>query len=112
MESYNIRLENMENMEKMENIKQKNKNTMFMTQNTLFMTQNTLIVNQMTQNTLFTAFIASVEKSKHARLENMILGQLKIGEHQVTCRALHHSRMYHLICGGISGICVACRILV
>ena len=63
VESCNPRLENMENRETMENIKQKNKNTMFMTQNTLSMTQNTLFVNQMTQNTLFTAFIASVEKS-------------------------------------------------
>ena len=24
----------------------------------------------------------------------------------------HHSNMYHMICGGISGICVDCRILV
>ena len=30
--------------------------------NTLFMTQNTLFVNQMTQNTLFLAFMATVEK--------------------------------------------------
>ena len=59
-----------------------------MIQNTLSMTQNNLFVNQMTQNTLFTAFIATEEKSKHTRLENMILGQLKIGEHQAKCRAL------------------------
>ena len=34
-----------------------------MIQNTAFVTQNTLFVNQMTQNTIFTAFIATVEKS-------------------------------------------------
>ena len=38
----------------------------------------------MTQNT-FTAFR---EKNHHARLDNVILGQLKMGEHQVKFRAL------------------------
>ena len=41
---------------------------------------NTLFVNQMIQ----TAFIATFKKSWH----NMILGQLKIGEHQATWRGL------------------------
>ena len=53
----------MENMEKMESINQMRQNTLYMIRNTVFMTQNTLFVNQMTQNTLFTAFIATVEKS-------------------------------------------------
>ena len=34
--------------------------------NTLFMTQNTLFVNQMTKNTLFWAFTATVEKITYA----------------------------------------------
>ena len=51
------------NMEKMESINQMRQNTLYMIRNTVFMTQNTLFVNQMTQNTLFTAFIATFEKS-------------------------------------------------
>ena len=35
-----------------------------------------------------TAFIATFEKSWQTRLENMILGQLKIGERQANCRGL------------------------
>ena len=46
------------------------------------MTQNTVFVSQITQNTPFPTFMATVEKSKHLCLENMILGQLKMGEHQ------------------------------
>ena len=52
----------MENMEKMESINQIRQNTLYMIRNTVFMTQNTLFVNQMTQNTLFAAFIATFEK--------------------------------------------------
>ena len=56
-----------------------------MIQNTQFMTQNTVFVSQITQNTPFTTFMATVDKSKHLCLENMLLGQLKMGEHQAKC---------------------------
>ena len=36
------------------------------------------------KHTFFTAFFATVEKSLYARLENMNLGQIKIGEYQAT----------------------------
>ena len=51
----------------------------------LFLTVNTLFVNQITQNTLFTAFMVTDTDSWHNHnLDNMILGQLKIGERQAT----------------------------
>ena len=49
------------------------------------MTQNTVFVSQITQNTPFPTIMATVEKSKQLCLENMILGQLKIGKHQAKC---------------------------
>ena len=49
------------------------------------MTQNTVFVSQITQNTPFPTFMATVAKSKHLYLENMILGQLKVVEHQAKC---------------------------
>ena len=39
-------------------------------------------------HTLFTALIRRLKKSWHARLENIILGQLRIGEQQMTSAAL------------------------
>ena len=59
-------------------------NTKLMVQSTLFVTENTLFVNQITQNTLFTAFMVTVTDSwQNHNLDNMmILGQLKIGENQ------------------------------
>ena len=50
------------------------------------MTQNTPFVNQMTQNTLFYGHKATVDKI--LTLENIIQGQLKLGEHQANCRAM------------------------
>ena len=32
--------------------------------------------------------MATVKKSQHTHLKNMILGQLKMGEHQAKCRTL------------------------
>ena len=43
-------------------------------------------INQMTLS--FTAFMATVKKSAHTSLDNMILGQLKMGEHQAKYSAL------------------------
>ena len=56
MGKHGASLKIMENMEKMENIKQ-------ITWNILIMIQDTLFVKQMTHNTLFTAFMVTVEKS-------------------------------------------------
>ena len=73
-------------MEKTENI---NQMTLFVIQNTLFVTQNTANVNQMTQNIQFYCIYGDGKKIiTCTRLENMILGQLKIGEDQAKCRAL------------------------
>ena len=47
----------------MVNFNQMTSNTLFMTQNTLFVTQNIIFVNQIAQNVLFTAFMATFEKS-------------------------------------------------
>ena len=52
----------------------------------------------MTQNTLFTAFIATVEYITYA------LGEHDPGSAQdwrtsSDMRSLHHSKMYHMICG-------------
>ena len=49
---------------------------LFVTQRAIFVTQNTLIFNQMTQTFNFGAFMATV------------MGHLKMGEHQVKCKAL------------------------
>ena len=40
------------------------------------------------KNYNFMASIVTVEKNHNIRLENMILGQLKIGERQATCGGL------------------------
>ena len=54
-----VSCENMENIEDTENMK----NIFLVTLNTLLVIQNALFVNQMTQNPLFAAFMATVEKS-------------------------------------------------
>ena len=46
----------------------------------------------------FTAFLATTEKSPHMRLENMILGQLRMGEHEVKCRALTTQLINAMLC--------------
>ena len=77
-------------------------NTKLMVQSTLFVTENTLFVNQITQNTLLTAFMVTVTDGWQIHnLDNMILGQLKIGERQatfggvltITCASPHPPRM-------------------
>ena len=66
-------------------------NTKLMVQSTLFVTENTLFVNQITQNTLFTAFMVTVTDGWQIHnLDNMILGQLKIGERQATAQWYVH----------------------
>ena len=51
----------------------------------LFITQkNSIYQPDNPKHTFFTAFFATVEKSLYARLENMNLGQIKIGEYQAT----------------------------
>ena len=59
-----------------------------MIHNTLFLTQNTLFVNQMTQDTLF----YGIYGDKQTSLENMTLGQLKMGENQAKSRALQSGK--------------------
>ena len=102
-------LENPENKEKVENNNQMTKNTLlmiqktlfvtqkalFVTQKAIFVTQNTLIFNPMTQTSNLMALMATAEKSCHTWLENTILGQLKVEEHQAKCRALLRKFFYH-----------------
>ena len=68
-------------MEKTENI---NQMTLFVIQNTLFVTQNTANVNIQ----FYCIYGDGKKIIAYTRLENMILGQLKIGEDQAKCRAL------------------------
>ena len=76
---------NTETMDKMENINLITWNIRFMIRNTLFVAQNTLFVNQLTQNTLFYSIFGDNWKiNTYMRLENTILDQIKMGEHQVS----------------------------
>ena len=61
-----------------------------MIRNTLFVTQTTLFVNQMTQDTLF----YDIYGDGHTSLENMILGQFKMGENQAKCRTLQSGKPF------------------
>ena len=50
----------------------------------MFVTQNSLFVNHTTQKTI----LRHLSRRSCTRLENMILGQLKIGERQAFCGGL------------------------
>ena len=94
-------MENMENtsrkkMEKMENINQMTKKSLFKTKNTLFVAHSTLFSHQMTQTLYFTAFMSTVKKKYHMRLENMLLGQLKMGERPCVFTMPMQSLSFHV----------------
>ena len=68
-----------------------------MISDTLFMIQNTLYVYHMASK--HTLFYGIYGDSWTTRLENMILGQLKIGERQAICRGLvsGHAVSQHIL---------------
>ena len=72
---------------KLENVNQmKSKHTIHdLIKNTLFVTQNTLFVNQMTKKNSILRHLWWRLKNQQTCLENMILGQLKMGEHEAKC---------------------------
>ena len=49
-------------------------------------------------HSLLQHFWRQLKKSPHMRLENMILGQLRMGEHEVKCRALTTQLINAMLC--------------
>ena len=67
-------------------------NTLLMILNTLRTTQNMLFFFRLepddSKHSILPHLSRRLKKSGHTLLENIILGQLKMGEHQVKCGAL------------------------
>ena len=96
-----------EGLENMENLETWKTSTRWV--KTLYLWLKTL-VNQMAQNTLFLRNLSRHLKIiTNTLLVNMILGQLKIGEHQAKCRALAPTISATYVCRQIChGKCVDC----